>query len=141
MNEPIKQRVDFSEEDIAAEAEKLRKARHFDPQEQHKFTPVEIEAEQDEQEGEVESLINEALKPKRSFWRRLVGTAVGIFAVSVMAQLGIWIHTSWVTQDWTALGTAAAGGLIVVAGVGSIATEWRRLYRLKERAQERDIAR
>lgn len=141
MNEPIKQRVDFNQNSRVEQTETLKKAHHFDSQEQHKFIPVEAEAEQDIQEGEVESLINEALRPKRSFWRKLVGTAIGIFGVSVIAQLGIWIHTSWVTQDWTALGTAAAGGLIVVAGVGSVVTEWRRLYRLKERAQERDIAR
>ncbi|MEY0230844.1 YcjF family protein [Providencia manganoxydans] len=141
MSEPIKPRVDFSEQTAAEHDEKLRKAQYFDPQEQHHFVSVEIETEQDVQEGEVESLINEALKPKRSFWRRLVGAAIGVFGVSVIAQLGIWIHTSWVTQDWTALGTAAAGGLIVVAGVGSVITEWRRLYRLRERAQERDIAR
>ncbi|MGM0936471.1 MAG: YcjF family protein [Pseudomonadota bacterium] len=141
MSEPIKPRVDFSEQTAAEHDEKLRKAQYFDPQEQYHFVSVEIEAEQDVQEGEVESLINEALKPKRSFWRRLVGAAIGVFGVSVIAQLGIWIHTSWVTQDWTALGTAAAGGLIVVAGVGSVITEWRRLYRLRERAQERDIAR
>ncbi|MDI7690721.1 TIGR01620 family protein, partial [Cronobacter malonaticus] len=32
-------------------------------------------------------------------------------------------------------------GLIVAAGVGALASEWRRLYRLRERAEERDEAR
>lgn len=141
MNEPIKQRVDFTEKNTTTSTEELKKAHYFDTQELHSFVPVDIQIEQDAQDGEVESLINEALKPKRSFWRRLVGAAVGLFGISVIAQLGIWIHTSWVTQDWIALGTAGAGGLIVVAGVGSILTEWRRLYRLKERAEERDVAR
>lgn len=141
MNEPIKQRVDFTQKNTTADTEKLKKAHYFDTQDLHSFVPVDIEIEQDSQDSEVESLINEALKPKRSFWRRLVGAAVGLFGVSVIAQLGIWIHTSWVTQDWTALGTAAAGGFIVVAGVGSILTEWRRLYLLRERAEERDVAR
>lgn len=45
------------------------------------------------------------------------------------------------TQDWIALGGCAAGGLIVGAGVGSVATEWRRLWRLRQRAHERDEAR
>lgn len=40
-----------------------------------------------------------------------------------------------------ALGATTAGGLIVVAGIGSVLTEWRRLYRLRQRAEERDIAR
>jgi putative membrane protein len=48
---------------------------------------------------------------------------------------------AWQTQDWIALGGCAAGGLIVAAGVGSLATEWRRLWRLRQRADERDEAR
>ncbi len=35
----------------------------------------------------------------------------------------------------------AAGALIVGAGVGSVVTEWRRLWRLRQRAHERDEAR
>ncbi|MGG4662360.1 YcjF family protein [Providencia vermicola] len=141
MNEPIKQRLDFADDMTKENAEKLKQAHVFDDQEFDNFTPIELDAEQEAQDGEVESLINEALKPKRSFWRKLIGTAAGIFAVSVVAQLGIWIHQSWVMQDWTALGTASAGGLIVIAGVGSIVGEWRRLYKLRERAEERDFAR
>ncbi|QXX84473.1 TIGR01620 family protein [Providencia sp. R33] len=141
MSEPIKQRLDFVDDITDVNAEKLRQAHVFDEHEFENFTPVTLEAEQEAQDGEVESLINEALKPKRSFWRKLIGTAAGIFAVSVVAQLGIWIHQSWITQDWTALGTASAGGLIVIAGAGSIVGEWRRLYKLRERAEERDFAR
>ncbi|MDR2225818.1 MULTISPECIES: YcjF family protein [Providencia] len=141
MSEPIKQRLDFADDITDVNAEKLRQAHVFDEHEFENFTPVTLEAEQEAQDGEVESLINEALKPKRSFWRKLIGTAAGIFAVSVVAQLGIWIHQSWITQDWTALGTASAGGLIVIAGAGSIVGEWRRLYKLRERAEERDFAR
>lgn len=141
MSEPLKQRIDFADLDEAKQQDILKKAQIFDEQTLEKFIPVDIEAEQDNQDGEVESLINDALKPKRSFWRKLVTTAAAIFGVSVVAQLGIWIHQSWITQDWTELGTAAAGGLIIVAGVGSIVGEWRRLYRLRERAQERDFAR
>lgn len=141
MKEPIKQRLDFVDDISDEKAEKLRQARVFDEHEFENFTPVAVDAELEAQDGEVESLINDALRPKRTFWRKLIGTAVGIFSVSVVAQLGIWIHQSWVTQDWTALGTASAGGLIVIAGVGSIVGEWRRLYRLRERAEERDFAR
>ncbi|EPL6455988.1 YcjF family protein [Providencia rettgeri] len=141
MSEPIKQRLDFADDITDVNAEKLRQAHVFDEHEFENFTPVTLEAEQEAQDGEVESLINEALKPKRSFWRKLIGTAAGIFAVSVVAQLGIWIHQSWITQDWTALGTASAGGLTVIAGAGSIVGEWRRLYKLRERAEERDFAR
>lgn len=48
---------------------------------------------------------------------------------------------AWQTQDWVALGGCAAGALIVGAGVGSVVTEWRRLWRLRQRAHERDEAR
>lgn len=40
-----------------------------------------------------------------------------------------------------ALGGCAAGALIIGAGVGSVVTEWRRLWRLRQRAHERDEAR
>lgn len=78
-----------------------------------------LEAEQDSQEGDVESLINEALKPNGVFGGNQLARPRD-FGVSVVAQLGVWIHQSWVTQDWTALGVAAAGGLIVVAGLGRL---------------------
>ncbi len=45
------------------------------------------------------------------------------------------------TQDWVALGGCAAGALIVGAGVGSVVSEWRLLWRLRQRAHERDEAR
>lgn len=143
MSEPLKQRVDFSQQS-AVDVDSpltLKQAQAFDPQTLERFIPQNLELEQQEQEGEVEGLINAALKPKRSFWRRLVTAAIAIFGVSVLAQLGQWTYQSWVTQDWTALGVAAAGSMVVVAGVGSLVTEWRRLYRLRERAEERDTAR
>ncbi|MGO2346789.1 MAG: TIGR01620 family protein, partial [Providencia sp.] len=94
MSEPLKQRIDFADLDEAKQQDILKKAQIFDEQTLEKFIPVDIEAEQDNQDGEVESLINDALKPKRSFWRKLVTTAAAIFGVSVVAQLGIWIHQS-----------------------------------------------
>lgn len=105
MSEPLKQRVDFSQQsavDVDSPL-KLKQAQAFDPQTLERFIPQNPELEQQEQEGEVEGLINAALKPKRSFWRRLVTAAIAIFGVSVLAQLGQWIYQSWVTQDWTAL--------------------------------------
>lgn len=64
-----------------------------------------------------------------------------ILGVSVIAQAGQWIYQSWINSDWIALGAASAGGLIVIAGMGSVITEWRRIYRLRQRADERDKAR
>jgi len=61
--------------------------------------------------------------------------------VTVVGQGVQWAINAWQTQDWVALGGCAAGALIVGAGVGSVATEWRRLWRLRQRAHERDEAR
>jgi putative membrane protein len=66
---------------------------------------------------------------------------LALFGVSVVAQGVQWTMNAWQTQDWVALGGCAAGALIVGAGVGSVATEWRRLWRLRQRAHERDEAR
>ncbi len=81
------------------------------------------------------------LRPKRSLWRRMVSAGLAIFGVSVVAQGVQWTANAWQTQDWIALGGCVAGALIVGAGVGSLATEWRRLWRLRQRAHERDEAR
>lgn len=89
MSEPLKQRVDFADKADKPTMEPLKQAQTFDEKAFEKFVPVDIQEEQDSQDGEVESLINEALKPKRSFWRKLVGAAAGIFGVSVVAQLGL----------------------------------------------------
>ena len=70
----------------------------------------------------------------------MVSAGLAIFGVSVVAQGVQWTMTAWQTQDWIALGGCAAGALIVGAGVGSVATEWRRLWRLRQRAHERDEA-
>ncbi len=71
----------------------------------------------------------------------MVSAGLAIFGVSVVAQGVQWTANAWQTQDWIALGGCVAGALIVGAGVGSVATEWRRLWRLRQRAHERDEAR
>lgn len=71
----------------------------------------------------------------------MVTAGLALFGVSVVGQGVQWAVNAWQTQDWVALGGCAAGALIVGAGVGSVATEWRRLWRLRQRAHERDEAR
>ncbi|PQQ37886.1 TIGR01620 family protein [Photorhabdus luminescens] len=104
------------------------------------FYSVSPELETEEREGQVEGIVNAALKPKRSCWRKMVYGALTLLGVSVVAQFVQWIYQSWQQQDWSALGVAAAGGMIVFAGIGSLASEWRRLYRLRMRSEERDTA-
>ncbi len=101
------------------------------------------ETENDEREGEIEALANVELKPKPrySFWRRLVVIALSLIVVSIFAQTGQWIYQVWIKQNWVSLAIVAAGGLIIIAAIGVIITEWRRLYYLKECSQERIQAR
>ncbi len=141
MSEPIKPRIDFEQSIKEPEQPVLRAGQAFDGVQAERFLPVSSEAEIEQQEGEAEAVINLALKPRRSLWGKMVRLGAAVFGVSVIAQGVQWVHTAWVQQDWVALGACTAGGLIVVAGVGSLLTEWRRLYRLRQRADERDVAR
>ncbi|WP_058910246.1 YcjF family protein [Entomohabitans teleogrylli] len=138
MNEPLKPRIDFAQPLEAEHEEHYRAAQAFDEQRETAFMPV-VESEES-QDGVAEVAVEQALRPKRSLWRRMVGAGLGLFGISVVAQGVQWAHQAWVTQDWIALGGCVAGGLIVAAGVGSVAGEWRRLWRLRQRASERDEA-
>jgi len=139
MNTPIKPRIDFAEPLAEEQAPQLRQQQEFTTQ-QEQFVVVDSDPEElNDSAGE--QALESALRPKRSLWRKMVTAGLGLFGISVVAQGIQWTHQAWINQDWVALGGSAAGGLIVVAGVGSLLVEWRRLYRLRERAGERDIAR
>lgn len=139
MNAPLKPRIDFAQPLTDEKAEAIKAARHFTQQEAS-FIAVDPQP-QAEEEDAGEKAVEAALRPKRSLWRTLVKTGLALFAVSVAAQGIQWTYQAWQTQDWIALGGCAAGGLIVIAGAGSLMAEWRRLWRLRERAEERDIGR
>ncbi|KAB8308711.1 TIGR01620 family protein [Rouxiella chamberiensis] len=141
MSEPIKPRIDFETELKAPADPVIRPALTFDEMISERFTPVTVETDEQQEEGEAEAVLSRALKPRRSLWGKIVRLGVAVLGISVVAQGVQWVHQAWVQQDWVALGACTAGGLIIVAGVGSVATEWRRLYRLRQRADERDEAR
>ncbi len=141
MNQPLKPRIDFAQP-LDVEKEPTYKTAHaFSEPEAEKFTPALTTDDDLAEDSQAEAVVEAALRPKRSIWRRMVMAGLGLFGVSVVAQGVQWIHQAYITQDWIALGGGVAGGLIVVAGVGSMATEWRRLWRLRLRAEERDEAR
>ncbi len=135
----IKPRREFDEPLRPEAGPTLRATQAFDEAQAQKFTPV-VEEEILTPDAP-ERVVENALKPRRSLWRRMVTAGLGIFGVSVVAQGAQWAADAWRTHDWIALGGCAAGGLIVAAGVGALASEWRRLHRLRERAEERDEAR
>ncbi|NRN27625.1 YcjF family protein [Photorhabdus heterorhabditis] len=141
MTDSLRPRIDFEDPLQVSSEPVLKPAQVFDGKNRENFSPISPELEAEEREGQVEGIVNTALKPKRSFWRKMVHTALILLAVSVVAQSVQWVYQSWQQQDWIALGATAAGGMIVFAGMGSIISEWRRLYRLRMRAEERDTAR
>lgn len=145
MSEPIKSRIDFNEtlyrDNVTYknnEENSVKKSIDFSEDEQ--FIAYNPQLDEEEIEGRIESEVQTILKPKKSLWKRLLKTATVILGISVIAQTGQWIYNSWINSDWIALGAASAGGLIVIAGFGSVITEWRRIYRLRQRADERDEA-
>lgn len=140
MSEPLKPRIDFAGPLEADKTEHLRGAQTFEQNQAENFAPTVID-DPLEDEGQAEAVVEAALHPKRSLWRRMVTAGLGIFGISVVAQGVQSTMHAWQTQDWVALGGYAAGALIIGAGVGSVATEWRRLWRLRQRAEERDEAR
>lgn len=139
MNEPLKPRIDFDGPLEAEKSEQFRQSQTFADDVADKFAPAVIDETLPE-EGQAEAVVESVLRPKRSLWRKMVTAGLTIFGISVVAQGVQWTMNAWQTQDWVALGGCAAGALIVGAGVGSVATEWRRLWRLRQRAQERDEA-
>jgi len=141
MSEPIRPRIDFETELKAPADPVIKPALAFDEQISERFIPVTAETDEQQEECEAEAVLNRALKPRRSLWGKIVRLGVAVLGISVVAQGVQWVHEAWIQQDWVALGACTAGGLIILAGVGSVATEWRRLYRLRQRADERDEAR
>ncbi|WP_312558934.1 YcjF family protein [Atlantibacter hermannii] len=140
MSEPIKPRIDFAEPLQADREEQFKRAQDFSEPEAELFTPA-LTPELEPESGQAEAVVEAALRPKRSLWRRMVSAGLALFGVSVVAQGVQWTAAAWQHQDWIALGGLAAGGLIVAAGVGALATEWRHLHRLRERTTEREEAR
>lgn len=142
MNEPIKSKIVFdsdNEQPVFTE-ETLNDKQLFSDEDAKQFHVTTIDNDIEQENAQLESELVNVLKPKRSIWRKMVSVGMGLFGISVVAQTVSWISQSIQQQDWINLGAACAGGLIVVAGIGAVITEWRHLYRLRERAEERDIA-
>jgi len=117
----------------------LRPAQHFADAE------AEFIADPSVEETSVDGLaddevITSVLRPRKSLWRRLLMLAVLLLMISVVAQAGQWLWAAWHRADWFALGGTLSLLLVMVAGVGSLIGEWRKLWRLRHRAQQRDQA-
>ncbi|SUI87980.1 Uncharacterised protein [Serratia quinivorans] len=90
MSEPIKPRIDFEQPLEPPQEPVLRANVAFDEQQAEHFFPAAPELQQEEEEGRAEGIINAALKPKRSLWRKMVTAGLTLFGVSVVAQGVQW---------------------------------------------------
>lgn len=141
MSDRPKPCIDFEQELKEPVEPVLRAAQSFDAQQAERFLPIAAESDAKLEEGNTEVMLSRVLKPRRTLWGKMMRLGVAIFAISVVGQGVQWVYQAWAQQDWISLGACIAGGMIVLAGVGSLVTEWRRLYRLRQRANERDEAR
>ncbi|OON41177.1 TIGR01620 family protein [Izhakiella australiensis] len=139
-HQPLKGRIDFAQSLQDEKDSVLKPSKHFDSGSESDFIAVAQSSEAMEEDAG-ERAVEAALRPKRSLWRRLVGCGLTLFAASAVAQGVSWVHSAWLTRDWIELGAGAATSLIVIAGAGSLIIEWRRLFKLRQRAHERDIGR
>ncbi|TKI08093.1 TIGR01620 family protein [Martelella alba] len=135
MNDPIRPRIDFTP-DSEPQQPSLRGAKSFAAEQAALFQPLPDDAP----DAPPEQWLDTALRPRPRPWRRLLMAAAALFLVSALAQGALWFVRAWQQQEWFALGGLAAGAMAALAGIGSLAGEWRRLYRLRQRAQERDHA-
>ncbi len=96
----IKPRREFDEPLRPEEGPTLRATQAFD--EAQAFVPA-VEDETLAADAP-ERVVENALKPRRSLWRRMVVAGLGLFGVSVVAQGVQWAANAWYTRDWIALG-------------------------------------
>lgn len=140
MSEPLKPRITFDDDALPVTPPSLRSTVAFDDEASRHFSPT-VEEEMLSSEGEAEAAVEAALRPRRSLWRKMVIAGITLFGASAVAQGIQSVHSAWVEQQWITLGGLAAGCMIVAAGAGALVAEWRRLYRLRSRAEARDKAR
>ncbi|ENU3063870.1 TIGR01620 family protein, partial [Escherichia coli] len=112
MTEPLKPRIDFDGPLEVDQNPKFRAQQTFDENQAQNFAPATLDEAQEE-EGQVEAVMDAALRPKRSLWRKMVMGGLALFGASVVGQGVQWTMNAWQTQDWVALGGCAAGALII----------------------------
>jgi len=112
MTEPLKPRMDFSGTLEQEQQEAFKAAQTFNTTQAEQFSPV-VSDMLPAEEGQVEAVVEAALRPKRSLWRRMVSAGLVVAGVTVVGQGVQWAMNAWQTQDWVALGGCAAGALIV----------------------------
>lgn len=108
MNEPLKPRIDFAGPLDVEKHEQFKTAQTFAAEQAETFAPA-LSEEALPEEGAAEAVVEAALRPKRSLWRRMVTAGLGLFGISVVAQGVQWTVNAWQTNDWVALGAVPPG--------------------------------
>lgn len=83
MTEPLKPRIDFDGPLEVDQNPKFRAQQTFDENQAQNFAPATLDEAQEE-EGQVEAVMDAALRPKRSLWRKMVMGGLALFGASVV---------------------------------------------------------
>ncbi|BCA73771.1 hypothetical protein JE86ST05C_18010 [Escherichia coli] len=89
MTEPLKPRIDFDGPLEVDQNPKFRAQQTFDENQAQNFAPATLD-EAPEEEGQVEAVMDAALRPKRSLWRKMVMGGLALFGASVVGQGVQW---------------------------------------------------
>ncbi len=108
MTEPLKPRIDFDGPLEVDQNPKFRAQQTFDENQAQNFAPATLD-EAPEEEGQVEAVMDAALRPKRSLWRKMVMGGLALFGASVVGQGVQWTMNAWQTI------TIGGGGTVGVA--------------------------
>lgn len=140
MNEPVNRRIVFDPAELPDDQQQIDEKQIFDSSDLAQFSLINNDIEVEQQSSELEGLVQNALKSRYSLWQKMVVIGICIFLFSSIAQAIRWLMVAWQQQNWVALSSTLAIVLIILAAIGAIMTEFRHLYRLRERADERDNA-
>eukprot|EP01084_Bolivina_argentea_P150609 263004_1 len=139
MTEPLKPRIDFDGPLEVDQNPKFRAQQTFDENQAQNFAPATLDEAQEE-EGQVEAVMDAALRPKRSLWRKMVMgglarcKAMGIEAGKVL-RLGDMARSDNVI--FSATGITKGDLLEGISRKGNIATTETLLIRGKSRTIRR----
>ncbi len=110
MTEPLKPRIDFDGPLEVDQNPKFRAQQTFDENQAQNFAPATLDEAQEE-EGQVEAVMDAALRPKRSLWRKMVMGGLALFGASVVGQGVQWTMNAWQTRGLGGAGWMCRWGI------------------------------
>lgn len=110
MTEPLKPRIDFDGPLEVDQNPKFRAQQTFDENQAQNFAPATLDEAQEE-EGQVEAVMDAALRPKRSLWRKMVMGGLALFGASVVGQGVQWTMNARQTRGLGGAGWMCRWGI------------------------------